>query len=708
MLRLALAAARRLARIWEASREEQSASRQLLKLQAQLRESEARTAGLMHGALDAIVVADERGCITAFNPAAERLFGHVSAKVIGKQVADLVVPEGSRDAHRAGMRRLQATGEGPILNRRIETDALRADGTTFPVELTIVPTKRGESRVFTAYLRDITQLRVATEALRVSEARFRHLFTSGIIGIIITDTSGAIYEANDAFLRVIGYSREELNGGRISWAEITPQKWRSTDEAAIAELARTGAAGPWEKEYIRKDGSIASVIVGVALVEAGRSVAFVLDLSAQRQAESAKSHALAAAHEAERALRIAEEQLRQSQKMEAIGVFAGSIAHDFNNLLSVILSAAEMLRDDLEPEHRTHEELNDIERAGLRGAELTHQLLAFSRRQLLQTRAVDLRSIVAGTGKMLERVIGEDIELLLKIGNASATVLVDAGQIEQVLMNLVVNARDAMPRGGVLTIETSTLELDLYEASQRFGGTAGRYVALSVRDTGTGIDRETQARVFEPFFTTKERGKGTGLGLSTVYGIVKQSGGHISVESEPGSGAVFTVFLPWIDAEPEPNSANHRVPSDTIGSESLLVVEDDAEVRRLAATVLRRQGYSVVEAGSAEQALELCQDRSFTIDLLLTDIVLPRMNGPELWKQLSGLRPELRVLFMSGYADDAIVRHGALASTNPIVKKPLTPSALLRAVRSVLDNAAELSRGVLGANWGAGRLPTGN
>jgi two-component system cell cycle sensor histidine kinase/response regulator CckA len=656
-----------------------------------LRKSEAKKGAILRAALDCIVTADQAGIITEFNPAAERTFGYLHADIVGQPLTQLVPPT-LRQRHLDGFDRYLKTGIGPILGKRVETSALHADGSEFPVELAVVPTRSQDTLFFTAYIRDLTERQRAAQALRASEARFKHLAESGIIGIVISDTLGNIHEANDAFLGIVGRSREELSKGSLRWAELTPPEWRAADAAAIEELHATGVAPAREKEYICKDGSRKAVLVGVAMLEAPRCIAFVLDLTPQRRAEQARARAWAVAEEetvhrvrAERALEQSEEQLRQSQKMEAIGLLAGSVAHDFNNLLSVVLGYAEMLLEEVQSGDPIKDDLAEIRDAATRASELTQQLLAFGRRQVLEPRVLDLNVAISGMTRMLGRIIGEDIELAVRLSPQLGAVFVDPNQIGQVLLNLVVNARDAMPQGGKLTIETADVELDEAYAQEHHGVVAGRYVMLAVSDTGGGMDRATQARVFEPFFTTKEKGKGTGLGLSTVYGIVQQSGGTIWIYSELGKGTVFKVYLPHTDAQTELAPSRVAATSQAQGGhETILLVEDDGQVRALACAILRRHGYHVLTAASGGDALLICEQFLAKIDLLVTDVVMPRMSGRELWERLRTLRPTMQVLFMSGYTDDAVVRHGVLSSELAFVQKPLTPNALLGKIRQAL------------------------
>ncbi len=394
---------------------------------------------------------------------------------------------------------------------------------------------------------------------------------------------------------------------------------------------------------------------------------------------------LAERERAEAALRRSEEQLRHAQKMDAIGRLSGSVAHDFNNLLSVILSYADLVLGELKQVDPLRADIESIKKAGEKAADLTRQLLAFSRQQVLAPRVVDLNEIMVDSERMLRRLIGEDIEFETHYARSVSRVKLDPGQIDQVLLNLVINARDAMPNGGKLTIETRDVTLDEPYTDEHFGVISGAHVMLAVSDTGIGMDKQTQARIFEPFFTTKDLGKGTGLGLSTVFGIVKQSSGHIWVYSEPGGGTTFKVYFPVTDAvEPEP--VEPAVLGSLDGTETILLVEDQEDVRRVAHAILRRQGYHVIEARNAGEALLTCERHPRTIHLLLTDVVMPQLSGRELAERLVAMRPDMKVLYMSGYTENVIVHHGILDSGIAYLQKPIVPDMLARRVREVLDS----------------------
>ena len=380
-----------------------------------------------------------------------------------------------------------------------------------------------------------------------------------------------------------------------------------------------------------------------------------------------------------------QEQLRQSQKMEAIGSLAGGIAHDFNNLLTIIKGYSQLSLLEIKEETPLWENIKEVQKATERASGLIRQLLAFSRRQILEMKVIDLNSLLLNLDKMFRRVIGEDIKLVTILVQGGARVKVDPGQIEQVIMNLAVNARDAMPNGGKLTIMTANVELDEEYSRTHVSVTPGRYVMLSVSDTGVGMTQEVRDRVFEPFFTTKEKGKGTGLGLSMVYGIVKQCGGNIWVYSEPGQGTTFKIYLPRVDEPLEELGGKVRKGKLPRGSETILVVEDEADVRKLAVRTLEKQGYRVLEASDGDKVLHLFEKQKEPIHLILTDVIMPRMNGSELTDSLKSLHPKMKVLYMSGYTDNAIVHRGILGDGINFIQKPFSLDGLSRKVREVLD-----------------------
>jgi signal transduction histidine kinase len=393
--------------------------------------------------------------------------------------------------------------------------------------------------------------------------------------------------------------------------------------------------------------------------------------------------------QAEQRLRQKEEELRQSQKMEAVGRLAGGIAHDFNNLLTAILGPADMARDQVPVDHPARRELDDIRTAALRASELTRQLLTFGRQQVVKSELLDLNEIVRDSGRLLGRLLGEDIDLDISVAAEPCVLSADRSQIEQIILNLAVNSRDAMPAGGHLTIETRSVELGREFADRHPNVRPGKYVLLAVSDTGRGMDADTLAHAFEPFFTTKEVGRGTGLGLATVYGIVHQTGGHVFVYSEVDRGTSFNIYLPRADTHHEPGAELAHAHAATApmrgGTETILLAEDDNAIRALTTRLLTRSGYHVIAADRGEAALELARKYAGLIQLLVTDVVMPGMSGVDLWQQLRQERPACRVLFLSGWASDAIVSHGVIDSHTPFLQKPFTAESLIRSIREVLD-----------------------
>ncbi len=611
---------------------------------------------------DAVAVVDHNQRIVRANRTFARLVHRSFPQIIGQNYPRLL----------KGMSCLQPpcslerAGEGG----QVATCTHEYQGRTFEVQVTpVAGEEKGEPH---RAARAIYVLRDITERLRAEESQ-RRLSTAieqAAEAVMITDPKGVIVYVNPAFERIVGYSRAEVVGQR-------PDVLATGSPSRISHSplwAAVTAGQVWQERlrHVRRDGSpyILDITITPVRNQAGEIVNYVATM-----------------RDVTREIQL-EEQFHQAQKMEALGQLAGGVAHDFNNLLTVIHLSTRLLRRQLRPEDPLWEHVVRIEEAGERAAKLTRQLLSFSRREVVEPRVLNLNQIVGDLSRMLQRIIGENIELKTVLADGLLPIKADPSQIDQVILNLAVNARDAMPHGGTLTIETSNIFLDQFYVASHVDARPGQHVLLSISDTGVGMNDEVKAHLFEPFFTTKERGQGTGLGLATVFGIVKQNGGHIRVYSEVGQGTTFKIYLPCTQDTGEQPPANVRPPAtDSLvrGTETVLVVEDKHEVRDLIVQVLSSCGYQVLTAANGPEALQIGDQHAGPIHLLLTDVVMPRMNGKELADQFRERRPQLRVLYMSGYADNAIVEHGALMPGAAFLSKPFTVEDLMQKVRAVLD-----------------------
>ncbi len=632
----------------------------------QLRASEARYRRFIETTSEGVWMLDAEQRVTFANERVATFLGYdEAAQIVGLHINEFLEAEGRAAAAVRHERRRAGESE------QIEACLRRRDGSPVWMLIDSTPLFDDEGRYegVLAMGMDISERRRGDQALRESEARFRQLAASVREVFWMTDVEkGQMVYISPAYESIWGRSCEALYASPRDWvAALHPE-----DRERVLEAATTRQAeGTYDEEYriVRPDGT----------------VRWIHDKAFPVRDEGGRVVRVAGVAEDVTARRELEAQLRQSQKMEAVGRLAGGVAHDFNNMLSVVLGYADLALGDLRPGEPLRDDLVEIKKAGQRAAALTHQLLAFSRQQVLTPRVLDLAEVVAGTERMLRRLVGEDVELTLLAATGACRCKVDPGQVEQVVMNLVVNARDAMPRGGRLTIETCAVDFDEGYTREHLDVAPGAYVMLSVSDTGCGMDAATRSRIFEPFFTTKEKGKGTGLGLSTVFGIVKQSGGHVWVYSEPGAGTTFKVYLPRVQEESNAAAPRAAQAEAVGGSETILLVEDEEQVRAFALVVLRRAGYRVLDAANGGEGLLVGEQEGERIDLLLTDVVLPRMSGRQLVERLSPSRPEMRVIYMSGYTEDAVIQHGVLHSGVAFLQKPLTPAALLRKVREVLD-----------------------
>ena len=554
----------------------------------------------------------------------------------------------------------------PVVVEHIHYDE---DGNASNVEVHGYPIfdDNGDVIQMVEYNLDVAERKLAEQALRESEEKFQELFDEAPVGYHEIDTEGCITRVNRTELEILGYEAKEMLGRPV---------WEFNLEEEIsrqAVLAKTcGDAPPgraFERTYLRKDGSMVSVLVedrllrdAMGRIEGVRST--IQDITERRELE---------------------EQLQRAARLEAVGQLAAGVAHQFNNLMTVVNGYSEFVMNALGPHDPMREDVKEIQRAGNRAARLTSQLLSFGRRQMLQMQVVDLSEVLEGMSSDLESVVREDISLELKLGSGLGRVRIDPGHMEQVLMGMVTNSCEAMPTGGVLVIETANAELDAAYAATHEGVKPGEYVMLAISDTGIGMTPEVQKHIFEPFFTTKGMAEGTGLGLAAVYGMVKQIGGSIYVYSEPGQGTTFKVYLPRVDEVPEREEPERPAIEAPGGMETILVVEDNEGVRRLAVNLLGRLGYKVLEAAGGREALELCWTSRERIDLVLTDVVMPDMNGSQLVKRLGDVRPGIKAVYMSGHPDAVIAHQGVRVPESRLVRKPFNIRELAERLREALE-----------------------
>ncbi len=626
---------------------------------------------------DAVAAVNQQGLIVQVNSQTETLFGYTRHELLG-QTVDMLVPERHRSQHDQHRMDFHARPKIRRMGSGLDLYGRRRDGSEFPVEISLSPISTGNGPIVLSVIRDISdrkrienELRRAgeelerrkTRELRDSQNRLSLIMDSSQDAIFVKSLDGIIASWNKGAEQIYGYTAAEMIGRNVS--VLCPPD-RPDEIPAILEKIREGKRVEYfESVRLTKDGRRLNMSISVSPIhdEEGKIVgasAIGRNITAQKKVE---------------------EQLRQSQKMEAVGRLAGGVAHDFNNILGIVTACTELLRARVDSE--SLEYVDNIREAANRGASLTRQLLAFSRRQPVQRQILDLNDRLKDVSKLLKPLMGDDVEIVLSSRANVAIVEADPGQLDQIVMNLAVNSRDAMPHGGKLIIETAVHDLDATFAREHFMS-AGRYVMLALSDNGSGMDEATKSRIFEPFFTTKEAGKGSGLGLATVYGIVKQYGGHIWVYSEPGHGTTFKIYLP--SAEHKLGSGaetrTEALPSRRDGV-TILLAEDDPIMRKLTRKMLEAHGYKVLEAVNGESALDAIAKSSARIDLTLTDVVMKGMNGPELVLRLMDSHPEMKVVYMSGYTGE-LVAHQGLQSGIPLLEKPFTRSALLKIIDEAL------------------------
>ena len=663
---------------------------------------------LLDAAPDAMIVVNSDGKIMLVNTQAEKLFGYQRNELLD-QTIEILIPRQFRKQHHGHRDQFAAHPHARPMGGGVEFVALRKDGSEFPADIKLSPIETEEGVVVVSSVRDITdrkhneeiarqnaelKIKMAEENAELAAAKLQLQIVAGreetsrqiaeqkmllqsILdscsdAVIVADASGKVILRNPQGVRYkAGTAADDLNEKYPELAGLYKSDCKTLFKSEELPLRHALAGKSTEalEMFVRPPNGGEPrwmLAAGAPLLnttgEKQGGVVFLRDISVQKRLE---------------------QQLRQAQKMEAVGQLAGGIAHDFNNLLAVIIGYGEILEERLNEDDPLRAKAGQITAAGKRAAALTRQLLAFSRQQVLEPKILDLSVVVSDTTRMLQRLIGEDIELVTRVAPELGRVKVDRGQIEQVIMNLAVNGRDAMPQGGKLIIATANVELDDAYVHQHPGAVAGSHVMLAVSDTGCGMDQETQAHIFEPFFTTKGLGKGTGLGLSTVYGVVKQSGGYVSVYSELGRGTSFKIYFPRND-DPVASVPDNDGSKTTQGWETVLLVEDAQPVRELARELLEGNGYTVVEAGNGADAIRVAEKLREPIHLLLTDVVMPGVGGRELADYIAGIHPEIKVLYMSGFTDDIIVHRGVLDSGVSLLEKPFTKESLIRKVREVL------------------------
>jgi len=618
---------------------------------------------------DVLLVIDERRNIERANPAALDKLGFAAGELEGQPFSSLVHDD-DKDIAEAAL-----TGSQRQTDFVCRVRLASGDPRSFRFRA-----YRGDETPFLYLIGTASERPSHEQQLRDSEERARALFDNAAQAIISIDRAGRIQTANPMSMRIFGYEESELLGTNVE--ALLPRSDRTAHKQHRSNYFDNPRSRPMghglELMGRRKDGVEFPVEISLSHIstELGpAAVAFINDISERKRAQLDKQKL--------------EHRLEHATKMEAVGRLAGGIAHDFNNLLTALSGFAEIALDELPADHPLYEGATETYKTCQRSTSLVRRLLAVSRRQMLQPQLIDVNAKIVDLEKMLDGLLGEDIELQIKLADESLWIRADESQMEQVLLNLIVNSRDAMPTGGTLSVQTKAVDIDDAVVEHNVGIHPGPHVLLTISDTGEGMDESTLARIFEPFFTTKEKGKGTGLGLATVYGIVQQTKGNIWAYSEPGQGATFKVYLPRADSKRFESPAERPASSGVSGDETILVVEDENTVRLVTVTHLRNMGYDVLAARDGIEALEMARDHDGPIALLLTDVIMPRMNGPLLRAKLTEQFPEIEAIYMSGHADDALAQHGILEEGRPFIEKPFTRETLGRSVREVLDRARD-------------------
>ncbi len=653
--------------LWVINRilEEQTLKARTAELLSRLQESEERYRHLFENLNDAAFLADrETGLIIETNKAGEELTGRTRDEIIGMHQTQLHPPD---KVEQYRQRFAEHVEKGRMAD--FDGDVVRKDGGTVPVAISAsIVTLAGKEYILGLF-RDITYRRQAEQATARAMERARKYFDVAGVMLLVIGTDEIVQLINRRGCEVLGYSRDEVIGK--NWFDVfIPEAFRDNARELFSKLMAS------DEGIEHHEGTV--------LTKTGEQRDIAWNYSVLRDQDGNVEGILCSGEHITERQRL-ERQLRQAQRMEVVGRLAGGIAHDFNNLLTVITGYTELLLMKLPETDPNRLDVEEIEKAGRRAASLTQQLLAFSRRQVLMPKVLSLNDVVADVENMLRRTIGEDVEFVTVLDPDLGLVEVDPGQFSQIIMNLAINARDAMPEGGKLIIETQNVTLDESYTQTHPAVVPGDYVMLAISDTGRGMDKETLSHIFEPFFTTKKKGEGTGLGLSTVYGIVKQSGGYVWAYSEPGEGTTFKVYLPWVQKPATVEEQRTKRVELPHGTETILLVEDEDVVRGLAYRVLSESGYTVLQASDGATALQILKEHGDAIHLLVTDVVMPGMGGHDLAEQVQAQYPHIKVLFTSGYTNNTIVQRGILRKGVQLLSKPFTPNELSRKVREVLN-----------------------
>jgi len=627
--------------------------RAISRANRKLQDSYSFLTRVMESSANAVIVLDMDDTIEMANGRCAEMSGYQPEELYGTQISQLFSPQSAVMV----LQQLHLVANGCVEITKFETDLLKRDGTTVSIACGATPVYQ-EGRIASTVLsvENITERRQAVEQLKSAKEYTENLIQAACVMILGLDHKGEVTLINRTAEEVTGYSASELTGK--NWFETVMGSEAFHEMCTVPALAEeTGSRSVFENQIVTKNGTVRTISWrNSAIMENGKPIGtlcFGIDITEHRKIEA---------------------QLRHSQKMESIGQLAGGVAHDFNNMLSVILGYAQLCQLEVAEGTSLWQYVQEISKAGERSRDMVRQLLAFSRKEIISPRSINLNAHCIEIEKTLSRLIGEEIRLNFLPSTSLWLVKIDPSQADQILINLAVNARDAMPGGGHLTIRTENAVIDEAFCDYRLDARPGEYTCLTVLDTGFGMDRELMKRIFEPFFTTKEVGRGTGLGLATVYGIVTQNGGFIDVDSEPGQGTAFRIYLPRLAEEPE--TETKTVQNALSGSGTILVVEDDDMLRSMATQMLEKIGYRVIQAGSPQAALSICGDPGTRIDLVLSDVIMPEMNGVEMAKEIASLRPDTRVLFMSGYSSDMVAQHGVLQQGMHYIQKPFNMEGL--------------------------------